>query len=129
VTNELPEEIVLDEATSPGGVLELVSYTEGGVVWIGVKPQRSPLKQTIGLYTRSREPSQPWIRSFDLFRGSGERRPGAALRGTRSDRARIAFVAAVRTRRRQRTRRDNLRSARILPPVWHVGQYVTSCDS
>ena len=28
-----------------------------------------------------------------------------------------------------RTRRDSRRSARILPPVWHAGQYVTSCDS
>lgn len=28
-----------------------------------------------------------------------------------------------------RIRRERRRSARIFPPVWHVGQYVTSCDS
>jgi hypothetical protein len=55
VADELPAGIVLDEATSPGGVLELVAYTERGVVWIGVKPKGSPLKQAIGLHTRSRE--------------------------------------------------------------------------
>jgi hypothetical protein len=55
VTNELPEEIVLDEAPSPGGVLELVAYTERGVVWIGVKPKGSPLKQAIGPHAGSRE--------------------------------------------------------------------------
>lgn len=53
--NELPEGIALDEATSPGGVLELVAYEESGTVWIGVRPKGSPMNQAIGLHTGSRE--------------------------------------------------------------------------
>ena len=46
-----------------------------------------------------------------------EQRPGSASR------VRPVAIASARTRR------DRRRSARILPPVWHAGQYVTSCDS
>jgi hypothetical protein len=53
--DELPEGLTLDEADSPGGVLELVAYQEGGTIWIGVKPKGSPLNQAIGLHTGSRE--------------------------------------------------------------------------
>ena len=53
--NELPEGLVLDEAESPDGPLELVAYEEKGTVWIGVKPKDSPLKQAIGLHTGSSE--------------------------------------------------------------------------
>lgn len=55
MTNELPEGLVLDEAESPDGPLELVAYQDTGTVWIGVKPRGSPLKQAIGLHTGSRE--------------------------------------------------------------------------
>ena len=54
VRNELPEGLVLDEAESPDGPLELVAYQEG-TVWIGVKPKGSPLKDAIGLHTGSGE--------------------------------------------------------------------------
>jgi hypothetical protein len=55
VRNELPEGLVLDEAESPGGALQLLSYQEKGIVWIGVKPKGLPLKQAIGLHTGSSE--------------------------------------------------------------------------
>jgi hypothetical protein len=53
--NELPEGLILDEAESPGGTLQLVAYQEGGTVWIGVKLKEGPLKEAIGLHTGSRE--------------------------------------------------------------------------
>src|SRR5512132_2187291 len=55
VRNELPEGLVLDEAESPGGALQLVAFQEKGTVWIGVKPKGSPVKQAIGLHTGSSE--------------------------------------------------------------------------
>ena len=53
--NELPEGLVLDEAESPGGALQLVVYSERGTVWIGVRSTGTPLKQAIGLHTGSDE--------------------------------------------------------------------------
>lgn len=53
--DELPEGQILDEADSPGGVLELVAYQEEGTIWIGVRPKGSPLRQAIGLHTGSDE--------------------------------------------------------------------------
>lgn len=53
--DELPDGLVLDEAGSPGGALQLVAYQEGGTVWIGVKPKGAALKGAIGLHTGSRE--------------------------------------------------------------------------
>ena len=53
--DELPEGLVLDEATSPEGPLELVAYQERGTIWIGVRPKGSPLKQAIGIHTGSGE--------------------------------------------------------------------------
>jgi hypothetical protein len=53
--NELPEGLVLDEAESPGGALQLVAYQEKGTVWIGVKPKGAALKGAIGLHTGSSE--------------------------------------------------------------------------
>ncbi len=69
MTDELPEGIVLDEAPSPGGVLELVAYSERSAVWIGVKPKGSPLKQAIGLHTRSRQHYVEATASIDLTWG------------------------------------------------------------
>jgi hypothetical protein len=52
---ELPEGLVLDEAESPGGALQLVAYQEKGTVWIGVKPKGAALEGAIGLHTGSSE--------------------------------------------------------------------------
>jgi hypothetical protein len=51
--DQLPDGVVLDEAVSPGGPLELVAYQAEGTVWIGVKPKGSPLKGSMGLHTGS----------------------------------------------------------------------------
>jgi hypothetical protein len=51
--DRLPDGVVLDEAASPGGPLELVAYEAEGATWIGVKPKGSPLKMAIGLHTGS----------------------------------------------------------------------------
>jgi hypothetical protein len=53
--NELPEGLVLDEAESPDGPLELVAYQEKGTVWIGVKAKGSAMEDAIGLHTGSGE--------------------------------------------------------------------------
>lgn len=51
--DHLPEGMVLDEAASPGGPLELVVYEAEGTVWVGVRPRGSPLKTATGLHTGS----------------------------------------------------------------------------
>jgi hypothetical protein len=53
--NELPEGLVLDEADSPDGPLQLVAYQDRGTIWIGVKQKGSALKEAIGLHTGSSE--------------------------------------------------------------------------
>jgi hypothetical protein len=53
VTNTLPDGVVLDEADSPDGALELVAYQAKGTVWIGVRPKGSPLRSGLGLHTGS----------------------------------------------------------------------------
>ncbi len=51
--DHLPDGILLDEAASPGGILELVAYETEGIVWIGVRAKGSPLKGALGLHTGS----------------------------------------------------------------------------
>jgi hypothetical protein len=51
--DRLPDGILLDEASSPGGTLELVAYEAEGTVWIGVRPKGTPLKGALGLHTGS----------------------------------------------------------------------------
>ncbi len=58
--NQLPDGVVLDEAASPGGVLELVAYKDKGTVWVGVRPKDGSLKMAmavgaIGLHSGSKE--------------------------------------------------------------------------
>lgn len=59
---------------------------------------------------------------------SGERRTRQLWR-TRRTRTGRACRSIGETADAYRIRRDSLRSASTLPPVWQFGQYVTSCDS
>ena len=43
--------LVLDEAESPDGTLQLVAYQERGTSWIGVEPKGSPLEAAPSAYT------------------------------------------------------------------------------
>jgi hypothetical protein len=46
-------EVVLDEASTPEGPMELVVYEAKDIVWIGVRARGGPLTDAIGLHTGS----------------------------------------------------------------------------
>jgi hypothetical protein len=45
--------VVLDEANSPEGKIELVAYEDKGVAWIGIRYQGSSVTDALGLHTGS----------------------------------------------------------------------------
>ena len=93
-------------------------------------------------------PDSPFVHVFvargaATLEGAGDLATGDAVRLTEAGRLELTATAddtevvvwdmqselADRPRRVYLTSRDKRRSASTLPPVWHVGQYTTSCDS
>jgi hypothetical protein len=59
--DEPSNEVLLDEMSTPDGVIELVAYRSSGTVWIGIRPKGwshlhgSPTESATGLHTGSEE--------------------------------------------------------------------------
>lgn len=58
---ESSNEVLLDEMSTPDGVIELVVYQSNGIVWVGIRPKGwsyadgSPTESATGLHTASEE--------------------------------------------------------------------------
>jgi hypothetical protein len=66
--DHLPDGVVLAEAASPGGTLELVADEAERIVSIGVRPKGSPLKGALGLHTGSSK--EHYLETFGEIHGT-----------------------------------------------------------